>query len=458
MSDYRTTIYNYWKQAGIALIFRRANSSMSILRVISMSKFAMILGISTFMLETISTIVAMILIALIWIAIERHFRKKRPHEQETTELKNTWITFYWLTSDEKQREKLITLSQKNLNKFDYFRMIIIEGGLYLTVIWSIIRTIFLICAPTATIPYYLLCLILIASVLICALIIHQSIAQEQSEHELYTTKLKKLTTNDNKLTQAIFKSEEYTNVQVHGYKQKDDEYILQDRSDGSFYDKPYKLANYLSITIISSFLYFFLLYKTNAAFMSLTNLRFVVLSLALAGILASINNTTNQKLSEKNQSFFSSICWYFNSLATSIGFYCLIQWGMPFHYITGPIYIGGAILSSILFAALCYWRNTYISYVIEHFIPFIALAVGWSSAETLFNTFFLFLGIPIQAQFTIPCIITIKYLFMLAFASSYALCEAYKPSTTSEFNNIVYRIHQGNQTDLEAKGFTLQPN
>ena len=69
MSDYRTTIYNYWKQAGIALIFRRANSSMSILRVISMSKFAMILGISTFMLETISTIVAMILIALIWIAI-----------------------------------------------------------------------------------------------------------------------------------------------------------------------------------------------------------------------------------------------------------------------------------------------------------------------------------------------------------------------------------------------------
>ena len=156
MSDYRTTIYNYWKQAGIALIFRRANSSMSILRVISMSKFAMILGISTFMLETISTIVAMILIALIWIAIERHFRKKRPHEQETTELKNTWITFYWLTSDEKQREKLTTLSQKNLNKFDYFRMIIIEGGLYLTVIWSIIRTIFLICAPTATIPFFII--------------------------------------------------------------------------------------------------------------------------------------------------------------------------------------------------------------------------------------------------------------------------------------------------------------
>ena len=76
----------------------------------------------------------------------------------------------------------------------------------------------------------------------------------------------------------------------------------------------------------------------------------------------------------------------------------------------------------------------------------------------LFNTFFLFLGIPIQAQFTIPYVITIKYLFMLTFASSYAIYEAKVPSTASEFNNIVYRMHEGTEDELKEKGFELQSN
>ena len=453
--------YNYWKQAGIALIFRRANASMSILRVVSMSKLAIIFGISTFMLETITAAAAMIIIALIWIALERYFRKERPHEQKSDELKQSWLRNYYLTSDANQKDKLTKLSEKTLDTNYYLKMILIDGGLYLTVIWSIIRTIFLIFAPTTTIPYFSLCLILLATVLVCALIIHQNISQEKSEYDFYSEELKKLINECKSPTQFNFNSTEYDDVTIKGIHVKIDEqegtYILQDRCDGNFWKKPYPIANYLSIAIITTSFYFLLYTNTPTIFLSYMNVKLLIISMLLALILIAINKKLNHTKTEEVLGKISTCSWYFNALVTSIGFYCLIQWGMPFHYITGPIYIPGAILSTILFCSLTKWRNSYIGYVIDNYRPFIALFVGYSSAEMLFNTFFLFLGISIQTQFMLPYVITIKYLFMLTFASSYAITEEFYPSTVISFNEIVYRLHQGTEAELKEKGFSLIP-